>query len=121
MDATLSRRAVCCLAALVMLLPGAGCSLMPGAKLAACRAEKEQLLARIQQDQDRLAAAEARERTAIQRLAQAEKSLALLHDGRLDIERLASRPVEAARQSDAPIAPADQNGAGDSGWEPRQP
>lgn len=109
-------------AILVALLPFCtGCSLLPGAKLAACRAEKQQLLARIQQDQDRLAAAEARERMATQRLAQAEKSLALLHDGRSDIEHLASRPVEDASPPDPPSGSAADVPDSAAGWEPREP
>lgn len=72
-----------------------GCSL-PGQKLAACRAEKQQLLARIQQDQDRLLALEAEKRQTDERLAQAEKSLALLHDSRSGIERIAGIPESAA-------------------------
>jgi hypothetical protein len=111
-----------CSAVLLVLLPlCTGCSLLPGAKLAACRAEKQQLLARIQQDQDRLAAAEARERMATERLAQAEKSLALLHDGRSDIERLASRPVEDASPPDSPSGSADDVSDQAAGWEPREP
>jgi hypothetical protein len=80
-------------AAVLLLLASlaTGCTL-PGQKLAACKAEKEQLLASIQEKQNRVMVLEAEKRQSDQRLAQAEKSVALLYDNRADIERIASRP-----------------------------
>ena len=68
-------------AAATILLCCSGCALLSKPQLAACQTEKQALLARIKQDQDRLVAAEARANTAVARLAESEKQLARLHDG----------------------------------------
>jgi hypothetical protein len=88
---TTAAAARCAVVLLLLASLAPGCSL-PGQKLAACKAEKEQLLASIQEKQNRLMVLEAEKRQTDQRLAQAEKSVALLHDNRADIQRLASRP-----------------------------
>jgi hypothetical protein len=100
-----------------------GCSLLPNRQIAACKHEKQQLLARIEQDQHRLLSAEARareaterEREATERLAEAEKHLALVHDGRphdaplgegrLGDERLAVRPLQPQASTSRSATPA---------------
>lgn len=83
--------------AALLLLPAApfwtGCSMLPNHRLAACEAEKQQLLARIERDQHELQALRADQ----QRLAEAEKQLARIYDAQ-STERLASLP-------EAPTAP----------------
>lgn len=120
----------------------AGCSLLPGKQLAACREEKRELLARIQHDQDRLQVALAGEREANQRLAQAEKQLALVY-GRLsnpaqvaghparndepDGASAASEPLVSEPLPSAPSAPRDEppavphTASSDDGWSVRPP
>ena len=75
----------------LLLLAGmplcSGCALSPGDKLAACQAEKQVLLARIEQDQHKLQLFEARAH-------EAERQLARLHD-RGSAERLAALPDDS--------------------------
>jgi septal ring factor EnvC (AmiA/AmiB activator) len=123
-------RALICAAAIAA---GSGCSLSPGRQLSSCQEEKQKLLDRIEQDQHRLQALAASERQAAERLAQAEKELALIHDGRSRSERLAARPDEPLvdrREQDVPqplpiesgpvtLAPPAQSTSPANGWAPR--
>lgn len=113
----------------VAILFSSGCALMSKPKLAACESEKQQLLARIEQDQNRLVAAEARARLAISQRDEAEKQLARLHDasqGETEIARraaestrppLVSAPSSEPQQTAENPATAGQNRtARDDGW-----
>jgi uncharacterized protein HemX len=79
-----------------------GCALFGGNKLAACQAEKEQLLARIERDQHELQALRADQR----RLAEAEMQLARMYE-RQATERMAALPDDDSTSLYTP--PADGN------------